>query len=178
MAQESRAKTAFTTPFGLYQFTMMPFGLHGAPATFQRIMDSLLNGIGSYSAAYLDDLVIYSGNWQEHLQHLHEVLQRLREAGLTVKPAKCQFDTNSCVYLGHIVGGGEVRPEAAKSQAVADFPPPATKKDVRGLTGYYRRFVPEYATIALPMTDLTRKAAPNTVAWTAECDTAFMELKR
>lgn len=181
VAQESRAKTAFTTPFGLYQFTVMPFGLHGAPATFQRIMDSLLNGAGSYSAAYLDDLVIYSGNWQEHLQHLREVLQRLREAGLTAKPAKCQFGTNSCVYLGHIVGGGEVRPEVAKSQAVADFPPPTTKKDVRaflGLTGYYRRFVPDYATIALPLTDLTRKAAPNSVVWTAECDTAFTELKR
>ena len=144
-------------------------------------MDSLLNGAGSYSAAYLDDLVIYSGNWQEHLQHLREVLQRLREAGLTAKPAKCQFGTNSCVYLGHIVGGGEVRPEAAKIQAVANFPQPTTKKDVRaflGLTGYYRRFVPDYAAIALPLTDLTRKAAPNTVVWTAECDAAFMELKR
>jgi len=82
VAQDARAKTAFTTPFGLYQFRMMPFGLHGAPATFQRMMDVLLNGLGDHAAAYLDDLVIFSQTWDEHLTHLRGILQRLREAGL------------------------------------------------------------------------------------------------
>ena len=74
-AQESRTKTALTTPFGLFQFTVMPFGLHGAPATFQRMMDVLLSGAGEYSAAYLDDLVVFSNSWLEHLEHLRVVLQ-------------------------------------------------------------------------------------------------------
>ena len=181
VAPSSQPITAFTTPFGLFQFTVMPFGLHGAPATFQRMMDQLLNGIGDYSAAYLDDLVIYSDDWEKHLLHLRTVLGRLREAGLTAKPAKCQLGNNQCIYLGHSVGNGEIRPEATKIEAVENFPLPVTKKDVRaflGLSGYYRRFIPDYATIALPLTDLTRKSAPNHVVWTNACDAAFRELKQ
>ena len=181
IAQESRTKTAFTTPFGLFQFTVMPFGLHGAPATFQRMMDVLLSGAGEYSAAYLDDLVVFSNSWPEHLEHLRAVLQRLREAKLTAKPTKCQIAMNQCVYLGHRVGNGEIEPEASKLKAVSDFLQPETKKDVRaflGLTGYYRKFIPNYATIALPLTDLTKKSLPNAVVWTAACGTAFGELKR
>ena len=181
IAQQSRTKTAFTTPFGLFQFTVMPFGLHGAPATFQRMMDVLLSGAGEYSAAYLDDLVVFSSSWPEHLGHLRAVLQRLREAGLTAKPTKCHIAMNQCVYLGHKVGNGEIEPETSKIKAVSDFPQPETKKDVRaflGLTGYYRKFIPNYATIALPLTDLTKKSLPNAVEWTTACDTAFTELKR
>ena len=88
---------------------------------------------------------------------------------------------NQCVYLGHRVGNGEIEPEASKLKAVSDFPQPETKKDVRaflGLTGYYRKFIPNYATIALPLTDLTKKSLPNAVVWTAACGTAFGELKR
>ena len=85
MAEESRAKTAFTTGFGLYQFRVMPFGLQGAPATFQRMMDKLLMGLEGYTVAYLDDLVVFSQSWTDHLEHLRSILLRLREAGLTVK---------------------------------------------------------------------------------------------
>ena len=95
VAKTSRDNTAFTTPFGLYEFTVMPFGLHGAPATFQRMIDALLRGLEEYSAAYCDDLIVFSHSWPQHLKHLHAVLQRLREAGLTVKPAKCQLPTGS-----------------------------------------------------------------------------------
>ena len=181
MAAESQAKTAFTTPFGLYDFTVMPFGLQGAPATFQRLMDSLLRGVGDYAAAYLDDLVVYSSEWEEHLTHLRAVFERIRGAGLTAKPGKCKLGTVQCVYLGHTVGNGEVRPESTKIDAVSKFPRPETKKEVRaflGLSGYYRRFIANYSTIALPLTDLTKKTAPNQVKWTSACSAAFQELKR
>ena len=179
---EDRHKTAFATPFGLFQFKRMPFGLQGAPATFQRMVDRLLDGTGEFSDAYIDDIVVYSQSWEEHMDHLRLVLQRLRLAGLTVKTRKCQLGTNKCVYLGYVIGNGEVRPESSKLKAVQEFSVPHTKKGVRaflGLTGYYRRFIPDYASIACPLTDLTRKSQPsNNVQWSLECDTAFKKLKQ
>ena len=180
VAEEDQPKTAFATPFGLFQFRVMPFGLSGAPATFQRMMDCLIQGMENFTAAYLDDLVIYSETWEEHLRHIQSVLDKLQEAGLTAKPAKCQFGMAQCTYLGHIVGNGRVYPEADKLQAVKAFPIPVTKKQVRGflgLTGYYRRFIPDYASIAVPLTDLTKKSAPNQVRWSVECNKAFEKLK-
>jgi len=114
VAEELQPKTAFTTPRGLYQFTLMPFGLCGAPATFQWLMDKLLHGLKSCAAAYLDDIVIYSGSWDDHREHLTAVLQRLKKAGLTLKSHKCYFAMTECVYLGHVVGNGVVRPEMNK----------------------------------------------------------------
>ena len=180
MESRSREKTAFITPQGLFQFTVMPFGLQGAPATFQRMMDCILKGMSNYAAAYLDDLVVYSESWKEHLDHLAQVLARLREAGLTAKPSKCNFAMSQCVYLGHIVGNGRVQPETSKVQSVEHWPTPETKKQVRaflGLTGYYRKFIPNYASTAAPLTDLTRKFAPNKISWTAQCEVAFKQLK-
>ena len=180
MAEQSQPKTAFTTPRGLYQFTVMPFGLCGAPATFQRLMDQLLHGLEGYAAAYLDDIVVFSESWEEHRGHLLGVLEQLRKAGLTLKPHKCQFAMTECVYLGHVVGNGIVRPEMTKVEAVEQFPTPSTKKEVRqflGLAGYYRRFIPEFASIAAPITDLTRKEKPVRVKWSEECEAAFKKLK-
>ena len=180
ISMSDQAKTAFTTPFGLFQFKRMPFGLQGAPASFQRMMDRLLQGLGGFASAYLDDLIIFSQTWREHLEHLEAVLTRLCEAGLTARPKKCHFGMEQCIYLGHVVGGGKVQVEASKVEAVQKMSTPKTKKDVRtflGLTGYYRKFIPNYATIATPLTDLTRKTQPNKVDWTAECEMAFSKLK-
>ena len=180
VAADARHKTAFATPFGLYQFTVMPFGLQGAPAIFQRLMDRVLHGVGDFAAAYLDDIVIFSETWEDHLSHVHLVLGRLQASGLTAKPSKCQFGMAQCVYLGHIVGSGLVKPEHTKIQAVQQTPPPQTKKQVRaflGLTGYYRRFIPDYASIAAPLSDLTRKNAPAHVTWTAVCEHLFQQIK-
>ena len=108
--------------------------------------------------------------WDDHLRHISDILCRLGNAGLTVKVKKCQFAMSRCAYLGHIVGNGEVRTEEAKVIA------PKTKKQVRaflGLTGYYRRFIPNYADTALPLTDLTRKDAPNKLVWTPHCQESF-----
>ena len=127
VSQHAQNKTAFATPFSLYQFRRMPFGLQEAPATFQRMMDKLLDGWGHFANAYLDDLVVFSSPWPEHMQH-H--IQRLQEAGLTVKPRKCQLGMTKCVYLGHIVGGGQVEVETAKVQAIREFGVQRTKKEV------------------------------------------------
>ncbi|KAL5516832.1 hypothetical protein EMCRGX_G002255 [Ephydatia muelleri] len=180
VAAEDRAKTAFSSPYGLFQFTVMPFGLQGAPATFQRMMDELLRGTEGYSAAYLDDIVIYSDNWKDHMKHLKEVFRRLRKAALTVKFDKCQFGMDQCIYLGHMVGNGTVRPENSKLEALKEFPIPRTKTAVRGflgLAGYYRRFIPNFAETAAPLTDLTRKTATKEVQWNSECGRAFEKLK-
>ena len=106
---------------------------------------------------------------------------RLRESNLTVKMKKCQFGMRECVYLGYVVGNGQVKPDPEKVKAVREYPVPITKKQVRGflgLSGYYRRFIDGYASIAIPLTDLTKKCLPDKVLWTAECEKAFITLKR
>ncbi|KAK7930573.1 hypothetical protein WMY93_006968 [Mugilogobius chulae] len=176
----SRPYTAFRTPAGLFQFTVMPFGLHGAPATFQRLMDKVLEGCEECSAAYLDDVVIYSRTWEEHLTHLRKVLGKIQKAGLTLNIKKCEWAKEEVRYLGYQLGRGEVRPQIDKVEAIRNCPRPRTKKEVRsflGLTGWYRRFVPQFATIATPLTALTAKNQKNPVNWTEECEAAFQTLK-
>ena len=177
VAEEDRHKTAFITTKGLYQFKMMPFGLCGVPATFQRMMDEVIRRMSQFASAYLDDLIVFSATWEDHLSHLRAVLVRLREVGLTTKPSKCQLAMAQCTYLGHVVGNRVVKPEATKLHTIKQFPLPTTKKQVRsflGLTGYYRRFIPNYATIAAPLTKLIRKYEPETVSWSEECNRAFV----
>ena len=178
--KESQPMTAFVTPFGLFQFRRMPFGLQGAPATFQRMMDRLLDGMNDFADSYIDDLAVFSTSWDDHLHGLRQVLEKLRAANLTVKGKKCQFGMAECSYLGHVIGGGRVKVDGAKVEAVRQFQIPRTKKDVRaflGLAGYYRKFICNFASLASALTDLTRKSAPNRVIWTAECDLAFQQLK-
>ena len=180
VAEESKEKTAFTTPFGLYEFNVMPFGLHNAPATFQRLMNRVLEGCQEFAQAYIDDVVVYSTSWEEHLQHLHKVFSCLQHAGLTVKLQKCQFGKSKVHYLGHIIGNGEILPDPKKVEAVREFERPNTKTQVHsfvGLTSYYRKFVPNYAAIATPLTDLLRKKQPENVVWTDDCEQAFQKLK-
>ena len=180
MGRASCHKTAFVTPSGQFQFTVMPFGLSGAPSTFQQLMDLLTKDTRNFAPAYLDDLIIYSDTWENHLQHLTIILQQLRKANLTVKPQKCQLGMAECVYLGHVVGRGVVRPELSKVEAIQAFTQPTTKKQVRaflGITGYYRKFISNYSTVAAPLTDLTKKNRPTKVTWTLDCDSAFHALK-
>ena len=115
VAEADKHKTAFITPRGLYQFKMMPFGLCGAPATFQRMMDQVIRGLHKFANAYLDDLIIFSASWEEHKTHLRAVLRRLQELGLSTKPSKCQFTMTECTYLGHVVGNGVVKPKKISS---------------------------------------------------------------
>ena len=104
VADEDRYKTAFTSPFGLYQFCVMPFGLNGAPATFQHLMNEVVRDMEKFAHACLDDLVVFSDSWTEHLDHLETILEKLREFGSTAKMAKYQWAMAECTYLGHVVG--------------------------------------------------------------------------
>ncbi|CAM4631353.1 unnamed protein product [Lepidochelys kempii] len=178
--ESAKERSAFITHLGLYEFNVLPFGLRNAPATFQRLVDGLLAGLGEYAVAYLDDVAIFSDSWADHLEHLQKVLERIREAGLTVKAKKCQIGLNRVTYLGHQVGQGTISPLQAKVDAIQKWPVPKSKKQVQsflGLAGYYRRFVPHYSQIAAPLTDLTKKKQPNAVQWTGRCQKAFNKLK-
>ncbi|CAM5099657.1 unnamed protein product [Eretmochelys imbricata] len=165
---------------GLYEFNVLPFGLQNAPATFQRLVDGLLAGLGEYAVAYLDDVAIFSDSWAKHLEHLQKIFALIREAGLTVKAKKCQIGLNRVTYLGHQVGQGTINPLQAKVDAIQKWPVPKSKKQVQsflGLARYYRRFVLHYCQITTPLTDLTQKKQPNAVQWTEECQKAFNQLK-
>ncbi|MGH0125953.1 UNVERIFIED_CONTAM: hypothetical protein FKN15_025173 [Acipenser sinensis] len=176
----SKEKTAFSTPDGLYQYTVMPFGLHGAPATFQRLMDKILRPHREYAAAYLDDVVIQSEDWEGHLPRVQAVLNSIHKAGLTANPEKCTLGMEEAKYLGYVVGRGMIRPQESKVEAIKNWPRPINKKQVRaflGIAGYYRRFVPDFATIAFPLTELTRNRCPLMVKWSPEAEKAFTTLK-
>ena len=128
----------------------------------------------------MDDIVIYGTDWEEHLQNINEVFKRLGEAGLTVKMKKCKFGMHECSYLGYRIGSGGIRPVEVKLEAIKNIPIPMTKKDVRsflGIVGYYRRFVPHFATKAGPLTEATRKGKPEKVNWTLEEQNSFEQLK-
>ncbi|KAL4007477.1 hypothetical protein ACER0C_001329 [Sarotherodon galilaeus] len=169
LAPEAKELTAFKTPFGLFQFRVMPFGLQGAPATFQ-----------DFAAAYLDDVVIFSQTWEQHVAHLRRVLKLIKSAGLTINPHKCKIAQTQVEYLGYVVGHGQVKPQVGKMEAIHAYPVPTTKKKVRaftGLVGWYSKFIPHFAERAAPLTDLTKASAPHKVKWTKDCDRAFIDLK-
>ncbi|MBN3289911.1 POL2 protein, partial [Polypterus senegalus] len=181
LTASAKEKTAFSTPSGHWQYKVLPFGLHGAPATFQRLVDRVLTPHQSYSAAYLDDVVIYSGTWEEHLLQVAAVLRTLAKAGLRINPRKCFFGLKEAKYLGYLVGQGQVRPQSSKVKDILEWPRPSTKKQVQaflGLAGYYRRFVPRFSERAAPLTDLTKKGAPLYVVWTDKAEHAFSDLKK
>jgi hypothetical protein len=178
--KESQAKSAFITPFGLFEYIRMPMGPACSAATYQRMMDKLLVGLDTFSAAYIDDIIIFSETWPDHLRHVKTVLTRLQQANLTAKPKKCNFGTKETIYLGHKVGQGILRPVPKKIDAVKNLPRPQTKKDVKctmGLLTYYRKFLKNFATRAAPLYDLLKKSAPEKVIWSPECEAAFHDLK-
>ena len=148
--------SAFITPFGLYEYTVMPFGMCNAPSTFQCIVNLIIQGLeGIY--AYLDDIVVTGDTWDEHHERLGMVFQRLQEACLIINLSKTSFCQATLTYLGHIVGNGTIRPKAANVEAILKYPVPTSKKSLRrflGMTSYYRTFCRNFSSVALPLTNL------------------------
>ncbi|KAL1263611.1 hypothetical protein QQF64_006350 [Cirrhinus molitorella] len=178
LTDSAKNLTAFRVPSGLFHFKYMPFGPHGA-ATFQRLVDRVLQGLDNCAAAYIDDIVIFSETWEQHLGHLADVFERIPR-GLVVNAEKCQIAKQEVSFLGYVAGGGSVRPQVDKLQAILSCAPPSTKKSVLsfiGLIGWYRRFIPNFAGRAAPLTDLTKKISSSKVKWTPECEQAFQDLK-
>ena len=181
LSEAAKVASTFVSPFGSYRFRVLPFGMKNAPMTFTRMMNSVLEGTEDFVVVYIDDVAIFSDTFSEHLRHLEEVFKRLQKANLKVKPSKVFLGHASVDYLGHVVGSGRVEPMTAKVEAIALFPRPETKKDVRrflGLSGYYRRFIPSYSELAASLTDLTKKGKPNRVLWSEDCEKSFQALKK
>ena len=172
-------KTAFSVENGHYEYLRMPFGLKNAPSTFQRVMDNILMGIQNEKCAvYMDDIIIYSRTIHEHISRLNEVFSRLRKANLKIQPDKCEFLRKEVAYLGHIITKDGVKPNPEKIRAIKEFPEPKDPKAIKsflGLSGYYRRFIPQYAKISKPLTNLLKKDIP--FIFDQQCKKAFETLK-
>ncbi|XP_072166477.1 uncharacterized protein [Diadema setosum] len=179
MAESDKEKTAFVTAEGLFHFTVLPFGMVNAPATFSRLMREVLFGLDNV-VNYIDDILVFSETWEEHLDSLQAVLSRLADAGLTAKPSKCHVGFKTLDFLGHVVGGGTLKPHPEKVEQILQAEVPQTKREVRaflGLAGYYRKFIPNFAAIAAPLSDLTKKDRANRVDWGPLEEQAFNTLK-
>ncbi|PIK48395.1 hypothetical protein BSL78_14755 [Apostichopus japonicus] len=157
-------KTAVTTPFGLYEFTRMPFGLRNAAQTFQRFIDEVTRGL-PFCYVYIDDILIASESLDQHKQHMRQLLRRLHDYGVVINPAKCQYGATSLDFLGHRVDAGGIRPLPEKVKAIHDFPAPTTVRELReylGLLNFYRRFIPRCSELLQPLTDLLSGKKPKT----------------
>ena len=177
LGKSSRAKTTFVTPFGKYEFLMVPFGLAQAPAYFQLLMNKVLKGL-KFAMTYLDDIIIFSQDELQHLEHLEIVFSHLREAGLKMKHSKCDFFKSEIHYLGHLISPEGISPLPNKLDSIKHMPVPNSAKEIKqflGLTGYYRKFVPRFADISRPLTTLTKKDTK--FEWTSVCQRSFELLK-
>ena len=181
LQQSDIPKTAFRTPNGLYQYKVLPFGLTNAPQVFSAALSHVFTdmiGRKGFVLLYLDDILIYSKDAAQHEEHLHAVLQRMREHQLYAKMSKCEFNRCEVHYLGHVVGASGVKVDPRKTQAIADWPRPRTVKEVRsflGLANYFRRFVQGFSKMVSPLYALTRIGC--SWDWTEACELAFTSVK-
>lgn len=179
IAEKDKDKTAFSTEDGMYRFCRMPFGLCNAPATFQRLMQHILKpALNKFAMVYLDDIIIYSPNFEQHIVHLTEVFTLIRKSGLKLSPAKCQFAKTSLKYLGHVVSKSGIQVDPAKISAIEKMQEPRTCRQVRSFVGtasYYRKFIPNFSTICAPLTNLTKKTVKFT--WNDEHRESFNNIK-
>lgn len=191
VAKKDRAKTAFCTPFGLFEFNRMPFGLCNAPGTFQRLMERIFGAQHFQTLLlYLDDVIVFSSTVDEHLKRLDAVLSRLQQEKLKVKFEKCCFFRTEVNYLGHVITEDGVATDPGKLSAVENWPRPTNATELRSFLGfcsYYRRFVEGFAKIAAPLHRLvanmidarTKKASRKIIGelWTEQCEKSFQDLK-
>ncbi|GFY34402.1 hypothetical protein TNCV_3978621 [Trichonephila clavipes] len=160
MAEDSKSLTSFKTHRQQYRFKVMSF---------------------EFSRAYIDDIAIFSKNWEEHILHLDTILTKLSELNFTVNLKKCAFGKAQVKYLGHIIGSGKHEPDPEKTAVINNLPVPKTKKELRsvlGLCNYYREYIPKYSELVYPLTELTKKRVPDSIPWTEKHDSSFHLLKK
>jgi hypothetical protein len=155
MAEEHKERTAFSVgPLGFYEFTRMPFGLCNSPATYQRLMYECFDGLHlNICLIYLDDVIVFSKDYAEHLERLEQVFQRVRECGMKLTADKCSFFKDKIPFLGHVVSSEGIEADPDKVQKVKEWPRPTSPEQVRqflGFAGYYRKFVKDFAKKARP----------------------------
>ena len=176
--EEDKEKTAFGTDAGIFEFNCTPYGLCGSPAVFQNCMNAVLGDIRHFALAFVDDIIVFSETYEDHLEHLQAVFDRLRKANLKLKISKCDFVKKQLNYLGHIISDDGISVDPGKVSVMENLQPPENIRDVRsflGMTSYYRKYVPNFSKIARPLTALTRKNAR--FKWMDEAQTAFETLK-
>ena len=176
---KDREKSTFITRFGTYEFTVMPFGLCNAPATFQRLMDTVLRDIlWQYVVVYIDDINVGSKTFDDHLHHLEQVFHRLKQAGLKLSPEKCFFFKDEIPFLGHVVSRNGIQTDPEKLRIIKEFPIPVDLTQLRGfiaLASYYRKFVKNFSSIVEPLNRLLKKNTP--YEWSKDQHDAFERLK-
>jgi transposase InsO family protein len=178
MDEESIPKTAFACSEGFFEFNVMPFGLCNAPATFQRAMNSVLAGLTwKCCLVYMDDILVFSRDFDDHVRAVKLVMDRLLDQGLLLKFKKCSFLKKSILFLGHIVKAEGIQPDPSKVSRLREFPKPTNPTEVRaflGLAGYYRKFVRNFGTLAAPLYELTEKKG---FVWTVEAQKSYDVLR-
>nr|AAM01169.1 Putative retroelement [Oryza sativa Japonica Group] len=178
--EEDIPKTAFTTRYGLFECTVMSFGLTNAPAFFMNLMNKVfMEYLDKFVVVFIDDILIYSKTKEEHKEHLRLALEKLREHQLYAKFSKCEFWLSEVKFLGHVISSGGVAVDPSNVESVLSWKQPKTVSEVRsflGLAGYYRRFIENFSKIARPMTRLLQKEVK--YKWTEDCEQSFQELKK
>jgi hypothetical protein len=173
-------KTAFRTRCGLYEYTVMSFGLTNAPAFFMYLMNKVfMEYLDKFIIVFIDDILIFSKTMEEHEDHLRLVLEKLRSNQLYAKFSKCEFWLTKIVFLGHVISTGGVSVDPGKVNDVLNWMPPTTASEIQsflGLAGYYRRFIKDFSKIAKPMMKLLEKN--KAFEWTTECQASFEELRK
>ena len=178
LSENSKAKTAFVTLFGKYQFEAVPLGLVQAPAYFQQLISMVLQGCSDFAMAYLDDIIIFSKNEEEHLKHIEIIFQKLKEAGLKLKESKCDFFKKEIHYLGHLISDKGIYPLPEKLDTTQNMPKPRNPKEIKQflcLCGYYKKFVPHFADILRPLAKLTGHNFK--WDWCTKCDLSVQLMK-
>ncbi|XP_068235246.1 uncharacterized protein [Palaemon carinicauda] len=177
LTETAKEISSFITPFGLFSYNVMPFGLANAPATFQRVMSLILQDLEKVFV-YLDDIIIASDTWVNHIQKIKEVFSRLKQHGLTINLAKSNFCKGQVSYLGHRVGSGKVLPHDANISAITSYPVPTTKQELKrflGMVGYYSKFSPNFSPFTGPLFALTSSKV--NFSWSQQHDQIFNQLK-
>ena len=180
LEEADKEKTAFAVPRGKFEFNVTPYGLCNAGASYQRMMDVSLSGLPAERIlAYMDDIVIFSKTFEEHLQSIETVFERMQESKIALKLSKCIFASHKVDFLGFELSNSGIRPQSRLTEAISKFEQPKTKKEQKGflgLAGFYRAFIRDFANIAEPLNKLTSDKIP--FVWTDECTNAFSALKR